>query len=260
MVRTAEGRSIAEGNGYIPLGSLYLRLGKESVFHLREHTRDAFSLFAGETKIYQHSHDAWIAALVNAFKPEQFFQGDAANQRARADHLDTVVEHADFRAGSHDSVVTMSDGVEQCLAPSKFRILRTFLETIAHQPGGTSQHTANGVADFRNNRVQVALTAGAFFNVVLGSSAAFGTNDAEQADAGVGVFRVVAGEQQLGSVAQYQIAATTISQPALDQILLVGQPGQAGILPRQFQQFGIQVGQSARGLPAFPTGYHSLKL
>ena len=70
--------------------------------------------------------------MVNAFKPEQFVQGKVADQRTRADHLDTVVEHSDFSASSRNSVVAMCDGVEQCLAPSEFRVLGAFLEAIAY--------------------------------------------------------------------------------------------------------------------------------
>ena len=74
MVRVTQSRGITQGNGNASVISLYLRPGKESICHLRKHTRDALTLVARQSKGHQCPDDTRIATVVNTFQSEQLFQ------------------------------------------------------------------------------------------------------------------------------------------------------------------------------------------
>ena len=134
MVGVAQGRGVTQDNGNASVTGLYLRLGEERIGHLREHTRDAFSLVTRQAKVHQRPNDTGIAAVVNLRSSRS--SSSRVKVSATSDPgLATSIRSSNMWISVQapmSPVITVRHCVEQCFKPSEIRVFGSFLKTVAH--------------------------------------------------------------------------------------------------------------------------------
>jgi len=111
-----------------------LWLREKQTFHLSKKSRDPFALIAHESKIYESTHKARIAALVDTLTRSQGVHINLGQECSRARDFKMIIKQRHFDAAALIAVVTVSNSIENRLSPSKLGIFRRFLEARSTQP------------------------------------------------------------------------------------------------------------------------------
>lgn len=228
------------------------RLGQEQPLHLREHARDSLALVADGAQVDERANESRVAAPVDAPTGDELVERDLGDEAAGALDLHTVLEEPDLGAVALDRVVAVGDGVDERLLPREVGVLGHLAKAVPDEPRRTTQERPDRAHRLVDNRGQRALDARALLDVVLGTEAALGADDAEDADAGIRVVGAKAREQRLCRAPEHEARSTAIRELPREQVVDVAPRLTARAAARAEEERVIEVGEGQRRRSALP--------